>query len=150
MKWLLIYSQIFWIFLLFFPPVSNLTYPDDDSDGIDSFQQFYRCYFNKYFKQEDGTGDLGREAFVAELLQQTVMYSARAPSTACVQWMCDHNLVWKIWNVGSVEVWAYFTDNGNSVQAWQDCLEDREEEFETYKTIQSGRIYKVEVWFLIF
>ena len=139
MKWLCIYKQKFWIFLLFFPPVSNLK-DLDDSDGIDNFKKYYRCYFDKYFKHGDEATDTGREDFVEELLEEALMSDGLAPSTACVQWMCDGYLVWKIWNVGSVEVWAYFTDIGNYIRTWQDCFQDREDELENYKTIQSGWI----------
>ena len=100
-----------------------------DSDGVANFQKYYKCYFNKYFQIDDDENNLGRDEFVKELLKEALTNNEKAPSKACVEWICDTNLLWKIWKPASLEVWAYYTEEGNNIPSWKTCFQDRTEEF---------------------
>ena len=116
-----------------------------DSDGVDNFQRYYKCYFNKYFQIEDNGSNLGREAFVRELLKEALTNNEKAPSGACVEWICDTYLLWKIWKPGSLEVWAYYTEVGNIIPSWKTCFQDRYEEFarQNYTSHPVGRVKRL-------
>ena len=130
------------LFVLLFLPVLHLR-DLDESDGISNFEEYYRCYFDKYFKQADPSPAMGgkREAFVSQLLSAALLSDSLAPSTACVQWMCHPDLVWKIWSIGSTEVWAYYAEIGNTIPEWMECFQDRKTELKNYEKIESGLIY---------
>ena len=123
-----------------------------DSDGVANFQRYYKCYFNKYFQIEDDGSNLGRDAFVRELLKEALSSNEKAPSDACVEWICDTDLLWMIWMPASLEVWAYYTEVGNIIPSWKTCFQDRYEEFarQNYTSHPAGRglgIYKGrKVW----
>ena len=120
-----------------------------DSDGVANFQRYYKCYFNKYFQIDGSDDNLGRDSFVRELLKEALANNERAPSTACVQWICDTNLLWKIWKPGSLEVWAYYTDIGNDIPSWKTCFQDRYEEFkrQNYTSHPAG-ILQIQLYYL--
>ena len=50
-----------------------------DFDGVDNFQRYYKCYFDKYFKIEDDGSNLGREEFVRELLTEALTNNEKSP-----------------------------------------------------------------------
>ena len=127
----------------------------NDSDGVANFQKYYRCYFNKYFKIAESEGSDGREGFVGKLLEEALTNNEKAPSTACVNWICDTELQWKIWKPESVEktatdwawahyteVWAYYTHPGKIIASWKTCFQDRSEEFarQNYTSHPVGKI----------
>ena len=137
-----------WTFLTIFPVLQN--WEDlGDTKSVANFQQFYRCYFDKYFQIDSSEIKTQREAFVGEILKEALKNEAPAPTTACVDWMCDGGMVWKIWTVGSVDIWAYYTHLGNTIAAWDKCFKQRKEDFvnqkknrneelKYYKNTQSG------------
>ena len=117
-----------------------------DSDGVDNFRRYYRCYFNKYFQIEDGGSNLERDAFVRELLKEALSNNEKAPSGACVTWICDTDLLWMIWMPRALEVWAYYAEVGNSIPSWKTCFQDRYEEFarQNYTSHPAGRVKDIQ------
>ena len=121
----------------------------NDSDGVNNFQRYYKCYFNKYFQIDDSEDNIGRDVFVRELLKEALTNSEKAPSAACVDWICDTKLLWKIWKPLDLEVWAYYADIGNRIQSWKTCFQDRYEEFarQNYTSHPAGKdIYQAELY----
>ena len=136
-----VHKQSLWIVVLLALPVFHLRDPDE-SDGISNFEDYYRCYFTKYFKLADPSSDMvgKRGVFVSQLLSAALLSDSLAPSRACVQWMCHLDLIWKIWSIGSTEVWAYYSKIGNTIWAWEDCFQERKTELENYEKIILGLI----------
>ena len=135
---------IIWVILV---PMITLIKSQDltESDGVANFQRYYKCYFNKYFQIDDNGENQGRDAFVRELLKEALANKEKAPSNACVQWICDTNLLWKIWKPGSLEVWAYYTEIGNSIPSWKTCFQDRYAEFarQNYTSHPAGTMQEI-------
>ena len=137
-------KQNIWIAVWFLLPVFNFR-DLDDSNGINNFQQYYACYFDKYFQPKYPSSGMRekREEFVSKLLREALVAESLAPSTSCVQWMCDPRLVWKIWTVGTTKIWSYYSDIGNTILSWKGCFGDRETELGNYGRIISGLIYQL-------
>ena len=70
-------------------PLRCLTQYVNDSSGVTNFQSYYSCYYSKYFNitAEEEIGK--RRAFVRGLLDKAVKDNELAPTTACVEWICD-------------------------------------------------------------
>ena len=108
--------------------------------GVQNFRQYYGCYFSKYYQHQDPAMDTqhNRDTFVSQLLAQALAAGSAAPCTACVEWMCDERLVWKIWMVGPVEVWGYYSNIGHNIQSWKHCFLNNSTDLGNYQKIISG------------
>ena len=96
--------------------------------------------------------------------KEALASNEKAPSTACVDWICDTNLQWKIWKPESVEktatdwawahyteVWAYYTHPGQIIASWKTCFQDRSEEFarQNYTSHPVGELDFSMLWMCV-
>ena len=114
----------------------------NESGGVRNFKEYYQCYFNKYFDIPNNEKNSKRDTFVSELLKEALASNDKAPTNACVDWICDSNLRWKIWDSGLLEIWAYYTETHNVISSWQDCFQDRYKDFEeeNFRRNPTGKI----------
>ena len=96
-----------------------------------NMQRYYACYFNKYFKlsMEDTKYEADREMFVKAKIEAHQKYKDRAPSPACVGWMCDPKMIWDWGRQDKLETWTYFAQPGDNIVSWGQCFQDEEVNF---------------------
>ena len=101
------------------------------SDLVTSIESYYACYFNKYFKLAltDTRYQADRSLFVKAKIAAHVEYEERAPSPACVGWMCDQKMVWDWSRKDKLETWTYWAQPGNIISTWEECFLDEEISF---------------------
>ena len=127
-QYLMMKRMLSLFFILVSLPNSMSQYVNDSS-GINNFRSYYSCYFNKYFNLDPDAEDASRDAFVSGLLENALAAVEVSPTPSCVEWICDENLIWQKLVKESLEVWAYYAQEGSTVESWQRCLEDEKEEF---------------------
>ena len=86
---------------------------------------------------------------MAALLVEAVTTNQTSPSTACVSWMCSRWLVWQVWRLEDLVVWAYHSP-GRPIPAWAECFSAREEESGEQWSHQVGLISWVSQHRLVF
>ena len=64
------------------------------------------------------------------LLVSAVSTNQTSPSPACVSWMCDPHLTWRVWRLESLVVWSYHTKPGHTIPTWGQCFTATGEEEE--------------------
>ena len=102
-----------------------------NTSEIDSMRRYYACYFNKYFKLPPGEKkfEADREVFVNYKIESSEKAGEKAPTQSCVEWMCDPQMVWDWRREEKLETWTYFAEPGNSIESWDQCFKDEEENF---------------------
>ena len=112
------------IAVLLIPASSRHTGSTEESGTVESdVWHFYSCYFEKYFKLAKDERSRGKEDFVEEIVKQSLARGETSLDKACVEWMCDENLIWKIWNMADdFESWAFYAEEGKSVRSWSSCF----------------------------
>ena len=68
-----------------------LTNRCDSSESVP--RNYYNCYFYKYFGLNSTERVAQRIDFVEKMLEKKRPESVIPPTQACVEWMCDKNLV---------------------------------------------------------
>ena len=91
--------------------------------------QYYRCYFDKYFRLGEEEHLEDRQAFVQRKVAEHQRRGEGEPSSACVRWMCDSAMVWSWKLEDKLETWTFYSDPGTKVEAWGQCFDDQVEDF---------------------
>ena len=122
-------------------------FTEDVDPGVQNLHDYYSCYFNKYFNLSSEEESERRDQvllyltpslallsvspqFVTSLLVSAVRSNQSSPSDDCVSWMCDPHLLWRVWTVAGLQVWAYHTQPGNLIPSWHLCFSDNQEKEE--------------------
>ena len=102
-----------------------------NSDEVTNLENYYACYFNKYFKLslDDNRYEADRDLFIEAKIEVHLKYEERAPTPACVGWMCDEKMIWDWRRKDKLETWTYFAEPGDKILSWGDCFKDEEINF---------------------
>ena len=91
-------------------------------DRMERFTDYYTCFYEKHF-------ELYKEmyprvdAFLDSVLAQVEAEGgADPPSEACLGWMCDPGLRWRLLTTGASRLWTYTSPQ--PVTSWGQCFDD--------------------------
>ena len=89
---------------------------------MDRFTNYYTCFYEKHFElYQDMYPRV--EAFLDSVLAQVEAEGGAAPpSEACLGWMCDPGLRWRLLTMGGFRLWTYTSPV--PVTSWGQCFDD--------------------------
>lgn len=89
---------------------------------MERFTDYYTCFYEKHYELYKEMFPRV-ETFLASVLAQVETEGgADPPSDACLGWMCDPSLRWRLLTRGTLRFWTY--TSAQPVTTWAQCFDD--------------------------